>query len=404
MPNYFYTAKSLKGEKISGEREANNKKELAKILRQEGFILIKANPLKPPTKFWWGTLSFLERVSLKEKIMFTRNLKVMISAGVSLPSALDTLAFQSKNKKFDKVLLDIRNKIIEGKTFSEGIKKYSNIFPPFYYHLIKIGEESGTLEKSLENLISQMEKEYELKSNIKGALMYPTVIILAMIAILILMLLVIIPGLAETFTQMGVELPFATKLIIESSLFLAERWYLLILIVIALFLLGWWMIKAKGGKKTADWLSLRIPIVSPIMKKSNSAYIIRALATLIDSGLPILQSLSVISEASENFYFKESLENTARKVEKGQKISEGLGVYSDLYSHMVIQMIRVGEETGQTSMILKKTADFLEAEITKTTQNLSQILEPILIIIIGGAVGFLAISIIQPIYSMMGAI
>jgi len=233
--------------------------------------------------------------------------------------------------------------------------------------------------------------------------MYPAVIILAMIGILILMLLVVIPKLAETFIQMNIELPFTTKLIMGASLFLAERWYLVILIIFCLVFLIGILLKTKIGNKIIDYLFLQLPIFAPLIKKSNSAYAIRTLATLMDAGLPILQSLNIISDALGNFYFKKSIIEAGQKVKAGKNLSESLEFFANLYSPMVLQMIGVGEQTGQTSNILKKTADFLEEEVTKTTQNLASVIEPIIILLVGGAVGFLAVSIIQPIYQMTGA-
>ncbi|PIR02534.1 MAG: hypothetical protein CO031_02880 [Candidatus Nealsonbacteria bacterium CG_4_9_14_0_2_um_filter_37_38] len=403
MPTFSYTAKSLKGETTEAVREAENEKELAKILRQEGFILIKAGPLKKSKFKKEISFPFLGGVSLKEKIMFTRNLQVMVSAGLGLARALNTLASQSQNKRLKNVLLGVREGIIGGKSFSAGIHQYSNVFSDFYYHLVKVGEESGTLEKSLGEITAHLEKEYALRSNIRGALMYPAVIILAMIGILILMLLVVIPKLAETFIQMNIELPFTTKLIMGASLFLAERWYLVILIIFCLVFLIGILLKTKIGNKIIDYLFLQLPIFAPLIKKSNSAYAIRTLATLMDAGLPILQSLNIISDALGNFYFKKSIIEAGQKVKAGKNLSESLEFFANLYSPMVLQMIGVGEQTGQTSNILKKTADFLEEEVTKTTQNLASVIEPIIILLVGGAVGFLAVSIIQPIYQMTGA-
>lgn len=402
---YFYTAKSLKGKEISGQREVKDKKELAKILRQEGFVLTsviiekKKFRLKGPSP-----LPFFGGVSLKEKIIFTRNLKVMVSAGVNLPQALNTLATQSKNKKFEKVILKIRSDILQGRSFSEAIRKYPNIFSDIYYYLVRIGEESGTLAKSLENLTSQMEKEHELKSNIKSALMYPTVIILAMIGIAILMLLVVVPQLVKTFEEMGIELPFTTKLIMSLSLFLVEKWYLIILIILIFIFLFRVVFKIKEGRKAVDYIFLRIPIFSPLIKKSTSAYVIRTLSTLMDAGLPVLRSLGVLSNSLGNFYFKKSMIEAGKKVKAGKSLAQSLEPFSNLYSPMVLQMMEVGEKTGQTTDILKKTADSLEEEVTRITRNLASLVEPIIILLIGAAVGFFAVSIIQPIYQMMGAI
>ncbi len=257
MPRYFYTAKSFQGKTVQDERGAKNEKELAKVLRQEGFILISAKPAEEMAegKGFLNkqiSLSFLNRVGLKDKIVFTRNLKVMLSAGVSLPGALNTLAVQTKNLKFKLALLEVRKEVLAGRKLSDGLSRFPKIFGDFYYHLIKAGEESGTLEQSLESLNSQMEKEYELKSNIQGALIYPVIIILAMIGIAILMLLVVIPQIAKTFQGVNVELPFTTRVIIGGASFLSENWYILILLVLAFILIVIWMIKNIAGRKFKD--------------------------------------------------------------------------------------------------------------------------------------------------------
>jgi len=408
MTNYFYIAKSFKGEKISGQHEAKDQKELAKILREEGFILIRADTEKK--RFLKGRFYFLfyglffGKVSLKEKIIFTRNLRVMISAGVSLPRALSTLSLQSRNKSFTRALLKIRSEIIKGKTFSETIKNHPNIFSNIYYNLVMIGEQSGTLIKSLDGLISQMEKDYKLRTNIRSALVYPSVIVFTMIVIGILMITIVIPRLTETFKEMGIEIPFTTKVLVGLSYFLIEKWYFVILAVLVFIFSAASYFKTKGGKKIIDYVFLRLPILSSLIIKTSSAYIIRTLSTLIDAGLPILQSLDVLCGSVENYYFRKSIITAREKVKSGESLTRSLESFVDLYTPMVLQMMQVGEETGKTTEVLKQTADFLEEEVTRTTENLSTLIEPLIILLIGGAVGFFAVSIIQPIYQMMGAI
>ena len=403
---YSYKAKSFQGDSVSGDREAKDRKELAEILRKEGFILTEAEIKKKG----FGSLnfdiniSFLKRVSLKEKIIFTRNLRIMISAGVGLPKSLRTLSLQIENKGFANVLLSVRREILKGKSFSDSISLFPSVFSGIYRHMIKVGEESGTLIQALESLTSQMERNYQLRSNIKTALTYPSVIILAMIGIGTLMVVGIIPKLAETFDQMGIELPFATRLLMSFSCFVATKWYLVVLFIFLFISLIVFMEKDRKRKKVIDFILIKTPIVSTLLKKSSSAYIIRTLSILVDAGLPVLQALDVLAESVENYYFRESLIAAREKVKSGEKLTNSLSFYSDLYSLMVIQMMQVGEETGKTTEVLQKTADFLEEEVSRTTQNLSSLIEPLVILLVGGMVGVFAVSIIQPIYQMMGAI
>lgn len=405
MPRYSYVAKTFKGEQRLGTLEAKNEHEVAKILRREGCILISASPEEPAKKKRITiSLPFLERVSLVEKMMFTRNLAVMIGAGVSLPRALEISASQAKTKKFGKALSDIMEEIIKGKSFSKSLAKYPNIFSELFYSMVKVGEEAGTLEEVLKVLTQQMEKDHELRSKIKGAMVYPAVIVSAMVGIGILMLIIVVPKLAETFSELGIELPPTTRLVIAVGSFLANFWYSLPVILLVSVILLRAILKTKAGKAAIDTLFLRVPIIAPIVKKTNSAYTVRTLSSLIASGVPIVRALEVVSGTLGNIYYKRAIANVAEQVKKGSKMAEVFKQYKDIYPILVIHMIEVGEETGETSKILQKLADFFEEEVANSTKNLSAVIEPVLMLIIGAAVGFFAISIIQPIYSMLGAI
>ncbi|HEX68139.1 MAG TPA: type II secretion system F family protein [bacterium] len=403
---YHYLAKSYRGEIRSGIMEAKDKRTLAHLLRREGFILIKAEPeterLKKKISLY---LPFFRRkVPLKEKIIFTRNLRVMIEAGVSLPKALGTLSSHLKNKKFKKVLVEVRDEIVKGKSFSESLKKYPDVFPELFVNMIKVGEESGTLEKTLEVLTLQMERQYELNSKIKGAMIYPLIIIFAMVGIGVLMLMVVVPKLAQTFEELSLQLPFTTRVVIGMGLFLAKFWYLFPLIILA----GGFLLKiffsTPSGKRIIDTLVLKIPIVNFIVRTTNSAYTVRTLGSLISSGVPIVRSLKITSGTLGNIYFKEAINEAAEEVKKGIKLAEALRPYIHLYSPVVIQMIEVGEETGETGKILLKLAEFFEEEVTNVTKNLASVIEPLVILLIGGVVGFFAVSMVQPMYSMLKAL
>ncbi len=404
MPQYFYTAKSFKGEMKSGNLESSDKHNLAILLKEQGYVLISAEIEKTGKKIWEiDILGIIKGVSLKEKMFFTRNLQVMISSGISLPKAIETLTCQSKSKRFKAALIEIRESVTKGESFSDCLFKYPNIFSELFVNMVKVGEEAGTLDDVLKNLTLQMEKEHQLKSKILGALMYPSVIVCAMVGIGALMLIIVVPNLAATFDDMNMELPITTRFVIFLGTFLAQKWYLAIIIFIVLILFLRNIFKTRKGKKFFDGLFLRLPVISSIIKQINSASTTRTLGSLISSGVPIVRSLEIVSDVLGNIYFKEAIIDATNKVRKGGSLSETLKRYDNLYPLTVIQMIEVGEETGQTSDILARLADFYEEEVAQVTQNLSSIIEPILMLLIGGAVGFFAISMIQPMYSMMGA-
>lgn len=405
MPKYLYTAKSMSGEKKSGEIDADDEHQLAKILHQEGYILISAETEKKGNKKIFDIKpSFFNKVSSKEKIFFTRNLMVMISAGISLPRSLRTLAEITKNKKFKQVLLEITEEVNKGKSFSSSLRKYPSVFSELFCSLIRAGEESGTMEDSLKNLTRQMEQQGELRSKIMGALMYPVVVISAMIGIGVLMLVMVIPKLAETFEDIGIELPLTTKIVISLGEFMSQKWYLLILIIVVLVVALRILLKTVKGKRAMDKISLRLPIFAPMVQKTNAAYTARTIGSLVNSGVAITNALEITSGVLGNIYFKEALMGAAEQVRKGKKLSESLKKYGDLYPLIVLQMIEVGEETGETADILQKLAEFFEEEVANTAKNMSSILEPVLMLIIGGAIGFFAISMMSPMYSIMGSI
>ena len=401
MPSYLYTAKTLKGETKTGTLSAKDIHQLAQKLKEEDLVLVKGileeekekNRLKISIPFF--------KVSSTEKIMMTRNLQVMIASGLSLVRSLTILTTQTKSKKLKIALSDIKEEISEGRSFSEALAKYPDIFSELFLNMVKVGEEGGTLEEVLKTLSLQMEREKELKSEVKGAMIYPLVILTTMLGIGILMMIVVVPKLSSLFNELGVELPLMTKIVIALGTALAEKWYLVILIILFLPIIIWRAVKTKKGKWAMDTFFLKFPIISSIIKKSNSASIIRTLSSLIASGVPIVRSLEVISGTLGNVYFKRALTKAAEGVEKGEKLSNGLKPYKNIFSFGMIEMIEVGEETGETPKILAKLAEFFEEEVSNVTKNLVSVIEPILMLIIGVAVGFFAIAMIQPMYSML---
>ena len=402
MPRYNYIAKTTQGEERVGTAEARDEHELAAALRQNGVILVKAVlEEEGRRKGFAGTISFLGWVSLSEKIMFARNLRVMIASGVALPRALAILSGQARNKKFQKTLLKVKEEIIQGQAFSRALEAHPNIFSELFCSMIKVGEETGTLEDVLKVLVEQMERGHQIKSRVKGAMVYPAVIILAMLGIGILMLIVVVPKLAEVFSELNVDLPLTTRVVMAIGNFLAKFWYSIplgiLVIAIALRIFS----KTETGKFVLGIIFLKLPIISPIIKKINSSHTVRTLSSLIASGVPIVRSLEIVSNSSGNIYYKQALAEAAERVKKGAKLAEVLKKYENIYPSLVFQMIEVGEETGETSNILKKLAEFYEEEVANTTKNLSSVIEPILMLIIGAVVGFFAVSMIQPIYSMM---
>jgi type IV pilus assembly protein PilC len=405
MSKYFYTAKSLEGENKEGEMEAKDERQLAGILREQGLVLVRVEEKSKPGQK--NKLSFsLLNPSLAEKMFFARNLQVMISAGLPLPRALEILASQTKNKKFQKAITGVKEEITRGENFSKALSKYPAIFSMLFQNMVKAGEEGGMLEDVLKTLSLQLEKENDLKSKIKGALIYPAVIVSTMIGVGILMLILVVPQLSQTFKELGIQLPLTTRIVIGLAGFLIEKWYLAIIIIFGLIFLVLLALKNKTGpgKKIIDTLVLRLPIIAPIVKNTNSAYTARTLSSLVAAGVHLPKALEITAATLGNIYYQQALMSAVEKVSRGQKLSDALQNFQKIYPQTLIQMISVGEETGETSNMLQKLADFYEDEVTKTTKNLTSVIEPVLMVIIGTIIGFFAISMIQPMYSMLGAI
>jgi type IV pilus assembly protein PilC len=401
MPRYFYRAKSFKGQEKKGVIEAKDEYDLARVLRKEGYLLVS---FKLREKKKRKKLFLFRRVPLSQKLMFTRNLGVMISAGVSLPRALSILGLQTKNKHLKKAIKEIREEVLRGENLSGAIKNHPKIFSDLFCSMIEVGEKTGGLEKVLKILATHLERDYKLRSKVRGAMVYPSVICGVTVVVIILMLIKVVPRLSQTFEELNLELPKMTKFVINFGSFLGANWYFVFLALFLFPLLFLAAIRTKEGKRRLDFLLLKIPFVSGLIKKINSAYTSRTLSSLIAGGVSIVEALRITSNSVGNFYFKKAILEAAKKVQKGKKLSQTLLDYKNLYSLLFIQMVEVGEETGQTSEVLEKLADFFEDEVTNITQNLSSIIEPILLLLIGGVVGFFAVSMIQPIYSMMGAL
>ncbi len=405
MPRYQFTAKTLEGRPHTGMIEAEDEYELARILRKEGYVLISATAEGKAKKrrSLRSLIPFLGSVSLTDKVMFTRNLQVMISAGVALPRALETLVNQTDKKKFRRILKEVAEELTRGQNFFKALSNYPDVFSDLFLNMIKVGEEAGTLEDVLKVLTRQMEREYELKSKVKGAMVYPTVIVSFMVIIGILMMIIVVPRLSKTFEDLNIELPFTTKIVIGTGNFLANFWYLLPFILIGAIVLIKAVMSTKLGTLAFDKLVLKIPVLSGIIKKTNSASTTRTLGSLVEAGIPIVRALEITAGVLGNIYYKKAILEASDRINKGVKFSSVIKDYQKLYSDLMVQMVAVGEETGEISFMFQKLADFYESEVNRITQNLSSIIEPVLMIIIGAAVGFFAVSMLQPIYGMMNA-
>ncbi|MCX6722845.1 MAG: type II secretion system F family protein [Candidatus Staskawiczbacteria bacterium] len=404
MTNFKYTAKSIDGKVKTGTSDAQNIRELAQSLKMEGMILVKAD--YKDNKIHHGlNIPFLNRkVSLSEKMFMARNLSIMVSTGLPLVRGFVILANQSKNKKMKEALLDISQEVSKGRGLADSFKKYPDIFSELFQSMIEIGEESGTLEEVLNVLALQLEKENEMHSKIQKALIYPAILITVMIIVGFCLSIFVLPKINVFFQSLNADLPITTRIILGFGGFVLRYWYLMLIVFFVSAFSFLTASRTKTGKFFIDTAMIKTPLVSTLVKKTNTASLIRSLSSLLSSGVALIRSLEITSGSVSNYYFKEALQEASKDIAKGKKLFESLMPFENIFPYGTIEMIEIGEETGKTSLILKKLAEFYEEEVSNAAENLSVIIEPLLIVFIGAAVGVFAVSIIGPLYSVLGNI
>ena len=399
----FYTAKNYAGEVKQGELDVKDERELARQLRADGYILTSSKEVKSDEseRIKVNFLNKFITISLTDKLMFARNLSVMISSGLPLSRAIKNISLQTKKKTFAKTLNEIYDNIQAGNSFADSLAKYPGVFSDLFVNMIRVGETSGNLEEVLNILATQLEKEHELLSKVRGAMTYPAVILVAMIGIAILMLTYILPKLTSVFSDMDVALPASTMFIISISNVLKNHGILVAVFFIGLIVFLRFFLMTKIGKKTLAFLLINTPLVRVMVIKVNCSRFARIYSSLLRSGVSSVESLRILSQTLTNFYYQNAMKDGMAKIQKGITLSVIIGKYPKIFPILVSQMIQVGEETGKTETVLLKLAEFYEEEVSQLSKNMSSIIEPILMIIIGSAVGFFAVSMLQPMYSIM---
>ncbi len=404
MPTFNYKVQDETGKLEEGKITADNKYALSAEMKSQGKTIISVSETSKDKKSFDGLNKLLSRIKLQDKILFTRNLSTMIEAGMPLSRALGVLERQTKSVKFKEVLQKISMDITKGNSLSDSLEKFPKIFSKLMTAMVKVGEESGNLSESLNVIGSQLEKSYSLKKKIKGAMMYPVIIMIVMIIIGVLMMIFMVPTLTATFKDFDMELPWSTQLIIFISDTLAAHSIATLLggIVGGISLILF--VKTKTGSLCLDFVSLRIPAISTIVKEYNTAQATRTLSSLLSSGVGVIDAIMITQDVVQNSYYKKTLLKSVDDVQKGIALSELFIQNEKLYPSLASEMIMVGEETGQLSKMLDKTAKFYEDEVDTKTKDLSTIIEPVLMVFIGAAVGFFAISMITPMYSLTSAL
>lgn len=404
MALFKYKAIDKEGKQIEESKEFEDKSDLHSYLRKGNNTIVSMEEVKKRNLIPNLNISIFNRVKSEQKISFAKNLAVMLDAGLSLSRALSILEKQSQKKPINKIIKSIFTNVNMGKSLSESLKEHPNIFSDLFVAMVSSGEESGKLSVSLKHIADQLEKSYFMAKKIKGAMIYPTVIVVLMIVIGFLMMIFMVPQLTDTFKGLNVPLPLATRFLIGVSDFMINNIAFIIPSIILIFMGLFSFFKSKSGKVILDFCFLKIPIISNLVKEVNSARTARTLSSLISSGVNVVDSLKVTENVLQNSYFKEVMKKMINSVQKGDPMSGVFADHTNLYPIFMSEMVGVGEETGNISSMFENIANFYENEISEKTKNMSAIIEPFLMVLIGIVVGFFAIAMLAPTYSLVDVI
>lgn len=398
MPEFTYTAIAKDGKKESSVISAPGLAAAGHLLKEQG--LLPTEIKEKGKNSFLDFLSTISTISLEEKIGFVENLGIMLKAGISVTRSMQILCQQTKNARFKKILEDVHKQVESGKPMAEALGKYPSVFSTIFLSMIHVGEISGNLEKSLEYLSIQLAREADLKSKTQGALIYPSVIMGAMLIIGVLMSIFVLPKLTSIFKDFKSDLPPMTKIVIAIADFMSGHAILAVGSMLAFIGFFIFLYHTYTGRKYFHIIFLHFMVIGEIIKKINLARFARILSSLLKSGVPIVQGLEVAGQSMANIPYRELIMKASEEVKLGKSLTDSLNKNENLFPFLVVQMLQVGEESGTVEEILGQLAGHYEEQVDTTLRNLSSIIEPLLLLIIGGVVGILAVALIAPIYNI----
>ncbi|MFA5021430.1 MAG: type II secretion system F family protein [Patescibacteria group bacterium] len=399
MPVYYYKAKDVSGAALDGIVDAASPEAAAAFLMDKKLTVLDIS-LQPKIDFVRLVNLFLsKKVPIKELVVFFRQMAVMLDANLPLVRALRILVKQTKSEYFRSVIVGIADEVDGGSALSVAMEFYSDVFSKFFVNIVRSGETSGRLSEVMNYLADQKEKDYDLEARIKGMMMYPAMIIAVLIIVGFIIMAYVVPNIATVLTESGAELPLITRLLIGTSDFIRTFWWLIALAAAVAAGAIMWGVKTPGGKALIDRLKLNIPIFGLVYRHIYIVRICRSFATLVKGGVPIAVSLAVVREVVDNAVYEGVLTDASRSVDEGNQISESFMASPDVPA-IVSQMISVGEESGKLEEILDRIADFYSREIDNTVRNLSNLIEPIIMIVLGIAVGVFVAAVLLPMWQL----
>lgn len=397
MKRFTYKARAKDGKVVTGEVEASDQVQAAKLVRGKGLIVVS---IKPKSQSISGFItSFRNRITTSDVSNFTRQFATMINAGLPITESLNILKLQSQDKLepiVAKILADVEN----GESLSSAFSKHPRVFSPTFIALIKAGETGGVLDKVLNRIADNLEKQEEFKGKVRAALIYPVIIVIGMVIVSFIMMIFVIPRLLSLYTEFGADLPLPTQILVSISNIFVNFWPI-VLIAIAAAVFGFSSYsKTAAGKKKIDELTFKIPIFGELQQQVMLTDLARTLALMVGSGVPIIEGMEVTAGAMGNVVIKDALIDAARQVEKGFPIAFSFAKHPEAFPYLFSQMMAVGEESGKVDEVLTKVAQVYEAQSDQKVKTLTAAIEPIVMLILGVGVGFLVIAVILPIYNL----
>jgi len=403
MPTYVFKGRNKLNETVVGERVADNRDALRNILKKEQVTLTSVK--EKGREIGIPKIGGKKKVKSKDLSIFTRQFSVMIDAGLPLVQCLEILAQQQDNKYFKQILLQVRQDVEEGSTLAAAMARHPKVFDNLYSNMVEAGETGGILDLILQRLSTVIEKMVKLKRDVVSAMIYPAAVILLAVGAVSVIMVVVIPAFQNIFLGLlgpGEQLPLPTRIVTGISSFMAGWGGLFMLIFIIAFVVGFkFYYKTPGGRKLIDRFSLKIPILGGILQKIAVARFSRTLSTLLSSGVPILQSLEITARTAGNVIIEEAIMSVRNGVERGESFVDPLKA-TEVFPHMVSQMVGIGEQTGALDAMLGKIADFYEQEVDAAISNLLTLMEPILIAFLGVTIGSIVIAMYLPLFTLIG--
>lgn len=396
-----YKATTPDGKIVQGVMDANDTNEAAKFLRAKDLFPIQIK--KQSADLFIEKFLPFNKISASDVILFTRQLSSMLSSGLTLLRALQIFKDQTQNESMIDLVSGIITDIEEGKSFSYAIAKYPDVFSPVYVSLIKAGESSGLLDKVLLRLADNLEKNHKLKGTVKSALMYPAIVVILMIFVVFIMMIFVIPQLSVLYTSLNVPLPLPTKIVVGLSGIVGTFWPVIIVLVgLLMFFYRRWK-KTEDGQLIMDSFTLKLPVFGPLIEETILAEFTRTFGLLIGTGTLVVESLLESADTTGNIHYKNAIKDVSKQVEKGVSIGDAMSSYS-LFPPMLIQLVKIGEQTGKMDETLTKASEYFEEQVNDKVKTLTTALEPFIMIVLGVGVAFLIVSVITPIYSLISSL